>query len=173
LKIMRDAGCSDSVIEHTKNVTKLALKIAKNFKEKGYDVDLELIEVGSLLHDLGRSQTHSIAHGAIGGKMARELGLPECVARIIDRHVGAGIPDEEAERLGLPTGEYMPESLEEKIVTYADKLIEGSRVVDIEATIKKFEEDLGKRHPAIKRLCQLHREITCKIGSVSGINLNH
>ncbi|MFP3951637.1 MAG: TIGR00295 family protein [Candidatus Bathyarchaeia archaeon] len=169
---MLTAGCSDAVIRHTKNVTKLALKIAEKFGEKGYVVDLELVEIGGLLHDLGRSKTHSVEHGALGGKMAREMGLPESLARIIDRHVGAGIPNEEAEKLGLPTGEYMPETLEEKIVTYADKLIEGSDVVDIDVTLHNFKESLGEDHPAIRRLLQLHREITCKIGSISGIDLN-
>ena len=40
-------------------------------------------------------------------------------------------------------------TLEEKIVTYADKLIEKAKVVPIENTISKFSRELGADHPAL------------------------
>jgi uncharacterized protein len=115
--------------------------------------------------------THGVEHGVVGGRIARELGLPENLVKIIERHVGAGIPLDEAETLGFPEGEYKPETLEEKIVTYADKLIEGKDVVNINEIIDKFEKELGKNHPAIKRLKELHEEITGCIGSIPQNNI--
>jgi uncharacterized protein len=143
------------------------MKLAKAFNEKGYNVDLKLIEAGAMLHDIGRSQTHDVDHAAVGGKIVRELGVYELVARIVDRHIGAGIPQDEAKELGLPPGQYMPETLEEKIVCYADKLMEGKKVVDISVTINHFIEKHGADHPAIKRHYELHEEIVGMIGSVS------
>ena len=140
------------------------MRIANVFKSKGYRVDLQLVESGALLHDLGRGQTHGIEHGAVGGQTARQLGMPMELAHIIERHVGAGLSQEEARRNNLPRGSYVPETLEEKIVCYADKLIEGAHEVGIDSTIDNFAQELGSDHPAIKRLQDLHNEMTAVLG---------
>jgi len=141
------------------NVSKIAVRMARQLKDKGHDVDVELVEIGSILHDIGRSKTHDTDHGAVGGEMVRQLGIAEPLARIVDRHIGAGIPEDEARALGLPEGVYVPETLEEKIVCYADKLIAGWREVDISVTVEDFAEKMGRGHPAIERLWSLHREM--------------
>jgi len=123
-----------------------------------------LVEAGALLHDIGRSQTHSIEHGAMGGQIARRLGMPMELTHIIERHVGAGLTQDEARRNNLPKGHYIPETLEEKIVCYADKLIEGAREVGIDSTIDSFAQELGGDHPSIKRLQDLHREMVAVLG---------
>lgn len=135
------------------------MRLAEGFRERGIEVDMALVEAGALLHDLGRSKTHGIRHGVVGGRLAREKGLPAPVVNIIERHIGAGIPVEEAEGLGLPRGNYVPETAEEKIVTYADKLVEGGREVDIGVTAEKMASELGKDHPALDRLRALHEEV--------------
>jgi uncharacterized protein len=147
------------VIEHCENVTKVALRIANQLIFRGYDVNIRLVEAGALLHDIGRSQSHDVDHAVRGGEIARNLGLPEELVHIIERHIGAGIPDNEARKLGLPEGHYIPETLEEKIVTYADKLIAGRCEVDIDVTIHDFEDKLGKDHPSIQRLRDLDVEM--------------
>ena len=164
LGILRGAGCSRGVVAHCERVAEVALRIAGELAGAGYDVDLGLVEVGALLHDLGRSRTHDVDHGVVGGEIARELGLPEAVARIVERHIGAGLPEEEAVELGLPPGNYVPETLEEKIVTYADKLIEGRREVGFEVTLGRFEEELGVGHPSLGRLRALHEEMAGLLG---------
>ncbi len=101
-----------------------------------------------------------------GVEIAESLGLPEPVVSIISRHVGGGITIDEAERLGWPTKDYMPRTLEEKIVAYADKLIEGLRRIPIEQTIERLSWDLGETHPAIDRVKKLHAEISSIIGDL-------
>ena len=145
-------------------MTKVAIRIANDFKSKGYRVDIKLVEAGALLHDLGRGQTHGIEHGVVGGQIARRLGMPMELAHIIERHVGAGLTVDEARRNNLPRGNYVPETLEEKIVCYADKLIEGAHEVGIDSTIENFAEELGVDHPAIKRLKDLNKEMTAVLG---------
>ncbi len=145
-------------------MTKVAVRIANVYRSKGYRVDLRLVEAGALLHDIGRSQTHGLEHGAVGGQIARRLGMPMELAHIIERHVGAGLTQDEARRNNLPRGNYVPETLEEKIVCYADKLIEGAHEVGIDSTIDSFSQELGVDHPAIKRLQNLHREMVAVLG---------
>jgi len=53
--------------------------------------------------------------------------------------------------------------LEEKIVCYADKLTEGDHEVPIEVEMEKLIAELGSNHSAIKRLKNLHTEITNKL----------
>lgn len=162
LQFLRESGCKDNIIRHVEAVTKLAVEIAAACKKKGYAVDLDLVETGALLHDIGRSKTHSVHHAVIGAEIARSLGLPEPVVSIIKRHVGSGISATEAKKLGWPKDTYVPQSLEEKIVSYADKLIEGSRRVPIEKTIEKLSEELPPQ--AIARIRRLHEEMVTLVG---------
>jgi uncharacterized protein len=163
IQFLRQSGCSRNVIEHSEKVAELAEEIAEECKEKGINVNLKLVETGALLHDIGRSKTHSVHHAVVGAKIAKSLGLPEPVILIIKRHVGGGITAKEAKRLGWPKGIYIPQTIEEKIVSYADKLIEGSRRVPIERAIKKFHSE--KLPPSsITRLQKLHREMLTLIG---------
>lgn len=111
------------VIDHTEKVTKKALEIGKKLKEKGYDVNLELLEVAGYLHDVGRSVTHGVRHGVESGRIVKESGFPDSVVNLVERHIGAGITADEAVKLGLPKKDYIPETLEEKILSYADKFL--------------------------------------------------
>ncbi|MCX6642829.1 MAG: TIGR00295 family protein [Candidatus Bathyarchaeota archaeon] len=163
LKLLKQAECSQGVIEHCQMVTRIALRLASSLQAKGYRVDIRLIESGAILHDIGRSVTHGVEHGALGGQIARKLGIDDAVARIIERHVGAGLTDEEAQKNRLPPGEYIPRTMEEKIVCYADKLTEGDHEVPIGVEMEKLTAELGSSHSAIKRLKNLHTEITNKL----------
>jgi uncharacterized protein len=163
IQFLYESGCSRNVIKHSEKVAELAVEIAEECKEKGINVDLKLVETGALLHDIGRSKTHSVHHAVVGAKIAKSLGLPEPVILIIKRHVGGGITAKEAKLLGWPKDIYIPQTTEEKIVSYADKLIEGSRRVPIERAIKKFRSE--KLPPSsITRLQKLHREMLTLIG---------
>ncbi|MCG2827671.1 TIGR00295 family protein [Methanothermobacter sp. K4] len=154
IHLLRSAGCPEWVMEHSLAVRKKALELAENLP-----VNIELVEEGALLHDIGRCRTSGVEHAVEGARILRELGYPVEVIRIVERHVGAGIPGDEADALGLPPGNYMPETLEEKIVAHADNLINGSDEVDIDFVIKKWSDRLGKNHPSIDRLRKLHEEL--------------
>lgn len=170
LNLLTKTGCPQHVIEHCKAVTIIAVQIAKACEKKGLKINIQLVEIGALLHDIGRSKTHSINHTIIGMKIAKSLGLPEPVISIISRHVGGGITVNEAKKLGWPPKDYIPRTLEEKIVTYADKLIEGLKRVPIEQTIQKLSWDLGETHPAIERVKKLHAELSSVISDLDAHN---
>jgi uncharacterized protein len=166
LELLSQSGCSRRVIAHCKAVTALAVEIAKACEKKGLNVDIKLVEVGALLHDIGRSETHGVDHVIRGAEIARFLDLPESVVSIIERHAGGGIILEEAKKLGWPIKSYVPNTLEERIVTYADKLIEGMRRVPVERTVKKLSRELGKNHSSIVRLKKLHEDFSSLIGDL-------
>ena len=163
LRFLRKSECSQDVINHSKSVAELAVKIAKACKIKGLNVDLPLVEIGGLLHDIGRAETHSIHHAVVGAEIAKSLGLPESILSIIKRHVGGGITTETAKQLGWPEDIYVPQTLEEKIVSYADKLIEGDQRVPIERTIEKFRSE-GLPHSTIQRLRRMDKEMSDLVG---------
>ncbi|HEX16804.1 MAG TPA: tRNA (cytidine(56)-2'-O)-methyltransferase [Thermoplasmatales archaeon] len=161
IKMLRDAGCSEDVIEHCKRVRDIAVKIATRAK-----ADKRIVEVGALLHDIGRSRTHGIDHGIKGAEIARMLNLPDVIVRIIENHLGAGIPKDEAKRLGLPPKDYIPRSLEEKIVAHADNLVEGKDIISID---KEIERQLAKGNVGYaERLKSLHRELS----EVCGVDID-
>jgi len=162
IDLLNKSGCSHSVIRHCRAVRNLAVKIAKRT-----NANVELVEAGALLHDIGRSKTHGILHGFEGAKIARDLKLPNSIIRIIERHVGAGIPIEDAKKLGLPVKDYMPKSIEEKIVCHSDNLIDNSRRHMIENEIEKANKQGYKKYA--KRLRKLHDELS----DLCGLDLNN
>jgi uncharacterized protein len=167
IKILIENGCSPRVIDHCKAVAELAVNIATRCKRNGINVNVQLVHIGALLHDLGRSKTHSVHHVIVGAEIARSANLPSDIISIIERHVGGGISSEEASKLGWPKKDYLPKTIEEKIVAYADKLIKGAEIVPIEETLRTLELELGPDHPAIRRIINLQEEIMnlCKEGS--------
>lgn len=166
LNLLKEVGCSSGVIAHCKAVSKLAVKIARICQQKGLSVNIELVKIAALLHDIGRSKSHNVNHVSIGAEIAASFNIPKSVINVIERHIGAGIPAKEAEELGLPSKDYIPQTLEEKIVAYADKLILENRRVGIKTAIEGFSRRLGPSHPAIKRLKHLHNELFPIIGDL-------
>jgi uncharacterized protein len=161
-------GCSSSVIDHCKTVAGLAREIAVNILGKAVgkgihvDIDIDAVFIGGLLHDIGRSKTHGIRHAVEGAAIAVENGLDEKLVRIIERHIGAGIPMNEASDLGLPEKDYMPLTLDEKIVAHADNLVFDDKI----GTFEEMIQNLQRRNfdeKIIHRFIGLNDEITAKL----------
>ena len=159
LNMLVKTGCSESVICHCKSVSDLATRIAVDIRNKGVSVDVDLVSIGALLHDIGRSKTHKIDHGIHGVKIAVGLNLPLSIVRIIEVHIGSGITAEEAEKLGLPKRDYLPKTLEEKIVSYADMLIEDCTEVSYDFALQQVIDLLGSSHPSINRFKHIYDEL--------------
>lgn len=161
IELLKIAGCSKEVINHCIAVRDIAVKIANKA-----DANIKLVEVGSLLHDIGRSKTHGIRHAVEGVKIAKKLDLDESIIRIIECHIGAGILNKDTKELGLPKKDYLPISLEEKIVCHADNLVNGSKRQPVEKEIEKALLK-GLKEYAI-RLVNLHKELS----EICDIDLN-
>jgi uncharacterized protein len=164
LEILRASGCSNGVVGHCRDVAAIAVRLAGVLRGRGYEVDVGLVEVGALLHDLGRARTHGIDHGVVGAEMARGLGLPEALVRVIERHIGAGIPADEAVAQGLPARDFVPVTLEERVVAYADKLTDRGVEVAFEVTLGQYVAEHGEGSPVVERMRGLHEEMSALLG---------
>ncbi len=155
--ILDEFNCPFFVIEHSKAVMLKAIQLKMDFE---LEVDLDLVKTGAILHDVGRSKTHGIDHAIVGAEILENRGFPQEVVNIVERHIGAGITKEEAILLGLPPKDYMPITLEEKLVSHSDNLIHGTQEVDLDFVISKWKKNLGENHPSIPKIIKLHSEIT-------------
>lgn len=161
IELLRKNNCPPVVVHHSEIVADVALEIATKLQNKGRKINLKLVEAGALLHDIGRSKTHKVNHGIVGAEIVQAEGLPEPVANIVKRHVGGGISAQEAAGFGWPKDVYVPQTLEEKIVSYADKLIDNSKRVSIDLEIQRLSVE---HKDAAERVRKLHEEITCLLG---------
>jgi len=128
------------LVKHSTQVRDKAFAILSNPACRHLKLDLCLVAEGALLHDIGIGRCNApkiqccgtepyIAHGVIGARMLRELSPEyERIARICERHTGSGITAEDVRKQGIPIPEadYLPESLEEKLVCLADKFYSKS-----------------------------------------------
>jgi uncharacterized protein len=165
---LRKAGVPEDDINHCIKVAEKALEIALR---TGLNLDMELVGRGALFHDLGKAVTHAIEHGKIGAEMGSDLGLPAVITDIMEKHIRGGLSEEEAVELGLPVKDYALKTIEEKIVIYADRLVDiiTDGIVDIggeelEAE-RRFEQILkeypkyGKNFKTLQRYLGYHQEI--------------
>ncbi len=119
------------LISHSTQVARKALEVAERVRNLG--PDLRFIEEAAMLHDIGIIETRApmfgcrgdapyICHGVIGREMLEAEGLLRH-ALVCERHVGVGltIDDIRKNSFPLPIRDMLPESLEEKIVCFADK----------------------------------------------------
>ena len=144
------------VLRHCRAVEALAVAMAEAAHRSGHAVDADLVARAAILHDIGRSVTQDVRHAGIGADLLRP-DMPEALARAVETHTGAGIPPEEAHALGLPERDYMPRSLEERIVAHADNLYSGDKRLDL-ARIEAKYRDRGL-DAAWRRIEALHQEL--------------
>ena len=167
VEILKKAGVSKEDIRHSVKVAEKALEIAER---TGAEIDLELVGRGALFHDLGKAKSHEIEHGKNGADLGRQIMLPDAITDIMEKHIRGGLTKEEAEELGLPVKDYTLKTLEEKIVIYADRLVDIilDGIVQIKSEIEaeeRFEEILktypeyGKNEKTLNRYIGYHREI--------------
>lgn len=149
-----------NVRRHSLKVADKALEIAEKIKLR--EVDMDLIEIGGLLHDIGRCKTHGFKHALIGAKIIRERGFLEQLARICETHILGGLDKEDAKQVGLPERDFLPVTLEEKIICLADKYISGTKEVTIEQRFEKWFNKYGRTQiltKAKERIEKIQKEI--------------
>jgi uncharacterized protein len=143
----RKYGSEQFIIEHCQTVTRVARVLAEEFARRGHDVDVGSVVAAAMLHDIGRSKTHTVRHGFEGSQIVESEGADRRVVEIVRKHVGAGIASEESARLGLPDLDYIPRTLEERIVCFADKLVDRNKVRPFEEEVRRFRvksHDVGR-----------------------------
>lgn len=123
------------LLTHSVLVAAKALEIATAYLKKnpGRTLDLAFLEEAALLHDIGVFRCYApkifcfgnepyIRHGVAGREILEKEGWPRH-ALACERHTGTGITLAEVveQKLPLPARDYLPSSLEEKILCLADR----------------------------------------------------
>lgn len=134
------------LLVHSRSVADKALAIADQHPE--LSLDKQFLEEAAMLHDIGIIRCNApgiqcfgnepyICHGRIGAEMLRAEGFPRH-ARVCERHTGAGITRSQiiAQQLPLPAQDFLPETMEEKVICYADKFFSKTHL-DKEKTVEQ------------------------------------
>ncbi len=157
------------VWKHCNIVKDIALQIADRLEAKGIKVDRELLKIGALVHDIGAYLCFDknqklikpyIQHGILGEQILRENDFPEELTRFSSHHTGVGITKQDIERqnLPLPKQDFIPETLEEEIVAYADKFHSKTnppsfdQYEDIKKELSRYGEEKVKKFEGWKEL---------------------
>ena len=157
----------DILVTHSRAVAEKALAIADAHPELG--LDRQFILEAAMVHDIGIVMTDApgikcfgtepyIRHGICGAEIMRAEGYPRH-ARVCERHTGAGLSktEIEAQDLPLPRVDLLPETLEEKVICYADKFFSKTRL-DREKTIEQAERSVAKHgDEGLKRFKEMER----------------
>lgn len=121
--------------------------------------DRDFVESASMLHDIGIIFTNAprigcsgkwpyITHGHLGAEILRKEGYP-LHARVCERHTGTGLTREDVvnQKLPIPPSRYVPETIEELVISYADKfyskgdLTYEHNVDEILKSLSRYGED--------------------------------
>lgn len=148
-----DSLLRDILMRHSRDVADRALSIADRHPEFG--LDRAFLEEAAMLHDIGVFRTDApgiecfgdepyICHGIIGAEIMRGEGYARH-ARVCERHTGTGITREAIVERGLPLPhrDFLPETLEEQVVCYADKFFSQSHLERVR-TVEQAAESLEK-----------------------------
>jgi uncharacterized protein (TIGR00295 family) len=160
LALHRKYRSNERTVAHCQACARISKLLAETAAGRGNMVNQEAVEAGALLHDIGRSQTQLVNHGYVGAQILEKEGVDGIVVEMVRRHVGAGISAEEAAGLGFPPGDYIPRTLEEKIVCFSDKLLDGDKARPFEEEVKRF---VKKGHD-VHRLRKLKQDVDTAVG---------
>lgn len=143
----------DIYMSHVTDVTGKALFIAQKHPELA--VDTKFLEEAGMLHDIGIFKTKAphiacegtlpyICHGYLGRELLTLEGFPKH-GKVCERHTGTGLSLETIinRKLPLPHREMRPETLEEKIICFADKFFSKSQL-GREKPLKKVRSGLSR-----------------------------
>ena len=161
------------LIKHSEQVRDKALQILDASPDDvSKAIDRSIVIDGALLHDIGIGECHApsilcngtkpyIAHGVIGAEMLRKFDSAlEPYARICERHTGAGLSAEDIcrQHLPLPERDFLPETLEEKLICLADKFFSKSGdmkekpIMAVRQSMVKYGSDTIHRFDVLCRL---------------------
>lgn len=128
-------------------------------------VDKNTVEAGCLLHDIGVYDYYDAAgnfdremdytqHAVRGQKILETEHFPPIISRLVAHHLGVGLTaqDVKEQKLPIPVQDYVPETIEERLVAYADKFHSKSYPVPTFNSYewyKNFVAQFGDKKPAV------------------------
>lgn len=154
-ELLKEYKVPENIIQHTLLVTKIAVFLAKKLKETGLDIDVELVDRASLVHDLDKIQTLNTGkHGLVTEEILIKRGYP-LVGKIAMQHKYGTIHDPAL-------------SWEAKIVNYADKRVAHDKLVSLKERVdeawERYKHKYKKRDlKAVRLFEELEKNIFSRI----------
>lgn len=102
--------------QHSLKVADIALLISRALNDSGHRTDIDAVRAAAMLHDIAKGQPE---HDAVGGRILESMGFGS-IGGIVAVHTD--LPGRDAD---IP--------LESKIIFLADKFVDGTALVSIEA----------------------------------------
>lgn len=151
---------SQWIKHHSMGVSNIAFEIAKKIKKKHPELNIHphKVKIAWLLHDIGKARDGN--HELNSAKILREEGLHEIADIIIHSFVYELFLLEWKE-----IKEYLPQTIENKIIVYADFLFHKEevtiheRIIEIKERKKHETKRIKALELAEKRLHQIAQEI--------------
>ncbi len=128
LALLEEYKTPQNIIAHCRKVCEVALRVVDILENRNVCVNRELVLAAALLHDICKMQPE---HVKLGADLIKKLGYPK-VAEVMKTH-GLEYIDEP---------EFIPQTIEQKVVFYADKRVAHDRMV----TVGERFSDLKKRY---------------------------
>jgi uncharacterized protein len=152
LELLKTERVEEHVVRHSLLVNKIANYLADELVEMGVNVDIDLVDVGSLLHDVGRGRNHK-EHTKFGVEVMEELGEDK-IAKIVSLH----------------NVDYFDESLsiEEKLVNYADKRVKHDELVSMDDRMNDIIERYPHVAEIVKKVLPKYKEFEDEVFGVIG-----
>lgn len=113
-------GMLPNIREHTKQVARVAKRVALHIQESGIPVNVVLVESGALLHDIAKTITVT-GRGKNHSKLGSEIVLKERY----DKELADVVFYHGLEKFGPHL------TLEQQIVNYADKRVKHDTIVSL------------------------------------------
>ncbi len=167
--MMSKWGLPDGIREHCMVVKDIAMEFVRKIHDRDPNVkiDSRVVEAGALLHDIGRVKSHGLDHGYRGYQALMESKADERVARCALVHVLGGFTVDDIKREFPGNAKdikvsLMPQSIEEKIVCFADKHAVGTMQVTVKKRFSRWFKKHGKTPFLLKsryRIMQLDKDI--------------
>ena len=134
---LREQGATEELLAHVRLVATVAEHLAERLAAAGEAVDPTLAQRGGLLHDLAKISAKDAArsHEVMAAELLRGKGQ-DALAEIALRHA-VWAPASEDQR---------PQTWEQRVVYYADRIASHGRVVSIAERIA----DMRQRRPELR-----------------------
>lgn len=150
-QILSKYGQNADWTKHCIAVARAAEKVG-HILEKSWSINCTILWSAALLHDIGRYKTHDpLQHGVEGYKLLFKLGH-EQEAYVCASHILYGLNASDANQLGLPNQDFIPQTIEEKLIPLIDYLIEFDQPTTLTDRFSSLRKRNGENTFFLNRL---------------------
>ena len=144
LQILESLGLPAGIVTHSRGVARVAAEAARMVAAADIPVDVRLVEVAALLHDIDKPQTRGGegVHGQVAAEQLTDMGFAELAAPVASHPVTCLLDDR-----------CFPRGWPSVLVAIADR-----HVAQKFMTVDERIDDMARRHPEYAASIQAARQ---------------